>query len=29
MRYETIATLANETYVITPLEEGQALHFNG
>lgn len=29
MRYETIATLAGETYLITPLEEGQALYFNG
>lgn len=29
MRYETITTLANETYLITPLEEGQALHFGG
>lgn len=29
MRYETIATLSDETFLITPLEEGQALHFNG
>ncbi|WP_313276773.1 hypothetical protein [Timonella senegalensis] len=29
MRYETLAILADETYLITPLEEGQALHFNG
>lgn len=29
MRYETIANLADETFLITPLQEGQALHFDG